>query len=65
MPQVVRLTGSGRGRVGASLRGRRPPLSSLDHSDIVAGGFMEVGLFYAHQLPDTTPADGFDWDMQV
>lgn len=26
---------------------------------------MEVGLFYAHQLPDTTPADGFDWDMQV
>ncbi len=26
---------------------------------------MEIGLFYAHQLPDTPPADGFEWDMQV
>lgn len=26
---------------------------------------MKTGLFYAHQLPDTTPADGFEWDLQV
>lgn len=26
---------------------------------------MEIGIFYAHQLADTPPADGFDWDMQV
>ncbi|MEV8547220.1 LLM class flavin-dependent oxidoreductase [Streptomyces sp. NPDC051572] len=26
---------------------------------------MDVGLFYAHQLPDTPPSDGFEWDLQV
>jgi alkanesulfonate monooxygenase SsuD/methylene tetrahydromethanopterin reductase-like flavin-dependent oxidoreductase (luciferase family) len=26
---------------------------------------MDIGLFYAHQLPDTPPAEGFEWDMQV
>ncbi|WP_033188355.1 MULTISPECIES: LLM class flavin-dependent oxidoreductase [Nocardiaceae] len=26
---------------------------------------MNVGLFYAQQLPDTAPHIGFEWDMQV
>jgi alkanesulfonate monooxygenase SsuD/methylene tetrahydromethanopterin reductase-like flavin-dependent oxidoreductase (luciferase family) len=26
---------------------------------------MDIGLFYAYQLPDTPPADGFEWDIQV
>ncbi|MFJ8531743.1 LLM class flavin-dependent oxidoreductase [Streptomyces sp. NPDC093591] len=26
---------------------------------------MEIGLFYAYQFPETPPADGFDWDLQV
>jgi alkanesulfonate monooxygenase SsuD/methylene tetrahydromethanopterin reductase-like flavin-dependent oxidoreductase (luciferase family) len=26
---------------------------------------MEIGLFYAHQLPDTPPSEGFEWDLQV
>jgi alkanesulfonate monooxygenase SsuD/methylene tetrahydromethanopterin reductase-like flavin-dependent oxidoreductase (luciferase family) len=26
---------------------------------------MDVGLFFAHQLPDTPPSDGFEWDLQV
>ncbi|MYR07943.1 LLM class flavin-dependent oxidoreductase [Gordonia sp. SID5947] len=26
---------------------------------------MHVGLFYAHQLPDTPPHEGFEWDLQV
>ncbi|MGW0949215.1 LLM class flavin-dependent oxidoreductase [Streptomyces sp. NPDC002623] len=26
---------------------------------------MDIGMFYAYQLPDTSPADGFDWDMQT
>jgi alkanesulfonate monooxygenase SsuD/methylene tetrahydromethanopterin reductase-like flavin-dependent oxidoreductase (luciferase family) len=26
---------------------------------------MDIGLFYAHQLPDTPPSDGFEWDLQV
>jgi alkanesulfonate monooxygenase SsuD/methylene tetrahydromethanopterin reductase-like flavin-dependent oxidoreductase (luciferase family) len=26
---------------------------------------MDIGLFYAHQLPDTPPAEGFEWDLQV
>jgi alkanesulfonate monooxygenase SsuD/methylene tetrahydromethanopterin reductase-like flavin-dependent oxidoreductase (luciferase family) len=26
---------------------------------------LDIGLFYAHQLPDTPPATGFEWDMQV
>jgi len=26
---------------------------------------MDVGLFYAHQLPDTSPSDGFEWDLQT
>ncbi|BAL87946.1 putative luciferase-like monooxygenase [Actinoplanes missouriensis 431] len=26
---------------------------------------MEIGLFYAYQLPDTTPSEGFEWDLQT
>jgi alkanesulfonate monooxygenase SsuD/methylene tetrahydromethanopterin reductase-like flavin-dependent oxidoreductase (luciferase family) len=26
---------------------------------------MDIGLFYAHQLPDTSPSDGFEWDLQT
>lgn len=26
---------------------------------------MDIGLFYAHQLPDTPPSEGFEWDLQV
>ena len=26
---------------------------------------MRFGLFFAHQLPDTEPSVGFEWDMQV
>lgn len=26
---------------------------------------MEIGLFYAYQLPDTPPSEGFEWDLQV
>jgi alkanesulfonate monooxygenase SsuD/methylene tetrahydromethanopterin reductase-like flavin-dependent oxidoreductase (luciferase family) len=26
---------------------------------------MDVGLFFAQQLPDTPPSVGFEWDMQV
>ncbi|MGY1746543.1 LLM class flavin-dependent oxidoreductase [Blastococcus sp. SYSU D00695] len=26
---------------------------------------MDIGLFYAHTLPETAPADGFEWDVQV
>lgn len=26
---------------------------------------MDIGLFCAYQLPETSPQDGFEWDMQV